>query len=90
MTSRPGPGIYDTLLDQTLADLLSWYTELRTMFGKLESEEQPTRYAEFVSKVLKQALQEESDPEKRLSLCNRIIDQLAGLADVYRPPPGNP
>jgi len=25
MTSRPGPGIYDTLLDQTLADLLSRY-----------------------------------------------------------------
>jgi hypothetical protein len=55
MNLRPGPGIYDTLLDQTLADLLSRYPELRTVFGKLESEEQPSRYAEFVSKVLKQS-----------------------------------
>jgi hypothetical protein len=54
MNLRPGPGIYDTLLDQTLADLLSRYPELRTVFEKLESEEQPARYAEFVSKVLKQ------------------------------------
>ena len=84
MSSRPGPGIYDTLLDQTLADLLSRYPELRTVFGKLESEEQPARYAEFVSKVLKQALREESDPEKRLALCNRIIDQLAGPAGPAR------
>jgi hypothetical protein len=54
MNFTPGPGIYDTLLDQTLADLLSRYPELRTVFGKLESEEQPSRYAAFVSKVLKQ------------------------------------
>jgi hypothetical protein len=33
---------------------LSRYPELRTVFGKLESEEQGSRYAEFVSKVLKQ------------------------------------
>jgi hypothetical protein len=35
--------VLDTLLDQTLADLLSRYPELRTVFGKLESEEQPSR-----------------------------------------------
>lgn len=62
MTSRPSPGIYDRLLDQDLMDLLARYPELRALFGKLETEEQPSRYAEFVSQVLKQALLEESDP----------------------------
>jgi HKD family nuclease len=37
MSSRPGPGIYDTLLDQTLADLLSRYPELRTVFPRLHA-----------------------------------------------------
>jgi hypothetical protein len=62
MTSRPSPGIYDRLLDQDLRDLLARYPELRPLFGKLEAEEQPSRYAEFVSQVLKQALLEEPDP----------------------------
>jgi len=77
VTSRPSPGIYDRLLDQDLKELLARYPELRPLFGKLETEEQPSRYAEFVSQVLKQALLEESDPERRRSLCNRIIDLLS-------------
>ncbi len=31
----------------------------------------------FVAKVLEQALREESDPDKRLALCNRILGQVA-------------
>ncbi|MCA1795396.1 MAG: hypothetical protein LC660_16280 [Desulfobacteraceae bacterium] len=63
MTFRPSPGIYDRLLDQDLTDLLARYPELRSLFGKLETEEQPSWYAEFVSQVLKQALLEEPDPD---------------------------
>jgi len=84
MTSRPSPGIYDRLLDQDLAELLGRYPELRALFGKLEAEEQPSRYAEFVSQVLRQALLEEPDPERRRVLCNRIIDLLAGPAGITR------
>jgi hypothetical protein len=40
-------------------------------------------YAEFVSQVLKQALLEEPDPERRRILCNRIIDLLAGPAVFF-------
>jgi hypothetical protein len=40
MTSRPGPGIYDTLLDQTLAGLLSRYPELQTVFPPLHAKAQ--------------------------------------------------
>ena len=71
-------GIYDALLDEYLRDLLAQYPELRTIFGKLDPEEQPARYASFVAKVLEQALREESDPEKRLALCNKILSQVAG------------
>jgi hypothetical protein len=84
MTSRPSPGIYDKLLDQDLTELLARYPELQTLFGKLEAEEQPSRYAEFVSQVLRQALLEEPDPERRRVLCNRIINLLAGPAGATR------
>lgn len=31
-----------------------------------------------MTKVVEQALRKESDPERRLALCNRILDQVAG------------
>jgi len=71
-------GIYEALLDEYLHDVLARHPELRTIFGKLDPEEQPSRYASVVAKVLEQALREESDPEKRLVLCNRILGQVAG------------
>ena len=71
-------GIYEALLDEYLRDVIDQHPELKTIFGKLDPEEQPSRYASFVAKVLEQALREESDPEKRLVLCNRILSQVAG------------
>ncbi|HET6516376.1 MAG TPA: DUF3427 domain-containing protein [Thermodesulfovibrionales bacterium] len=69
-------GIYEVLLDEYLRDVLAQYPELRAIFGKLDPEEQPARYATFVAKVLEQALREESDPERRLALCNKILGQV--------------
>jgi len=71
-------GIYDALLDRTLRDTLDRYPELRAVLGKIDAEEQPARYAAFIAKVVEQALQEETDPEKRLILCNSIINQVSG------------
>ncbi|MGK2905851.1 MAG: DEAD/DEAH box helicase family protein, partial [Desulfuromonadales bacterium] len=70
-------GIYEALIDECLRDTLSKYPELRSVFGKLDPEEQPARYAAFVSKVLEQALREESEADKRLALCNRILGYVA-------------
>jgi len=47
MTSRPAYNIYDALLDNHLQEMLDRYPELRTVFGKLDAEEQPARYAGF-------------------------------------------
>jgi superfamily II DNA or RNA helicase len=71
------PGIYEALVDEYFSDALALRPELRTVFGKIDPEEQPARYASFVSKVLEQALREEADSEKRLLLCNRILGQVA-------------
>ncbi|BDV42903.1 helicase [Geotalea uraniireducens] len=71
------PGIYDSLIDEYLRETLEKHPELRRVFGKIDQEEQPPRYAAFVAKVLEQALREETDPERRLALCNRILGQVA-------------
>jgi HKD family nuclease len=70
-------GIYEALLDEYLRDTLARHPELRTVFGKIDPEEQPARYAAFVAKVLEQALREEYDTEKRLALCNHLLGQVA-------------
>jgi superfamily II DNA or RNA helicase/HKD family nuclease len=71
------PGIYEALIDEYLRDALALRPELRTVFGKIDPEEQPAKYASFVAKVLEQALREESDSEKRLALCNLILGHVA-------------
>ena len=70
-------GIYESLLDECLRDALALRPELRAVFGKLDPEEQPGRYASFVAKVLEQALREESDSALRVALCNKILDIVA-------------
>lgn len=72
------PGLYEALLSERLRDLFSNHPELRSVFGKLDPEEQPARYAAFVSKVLEQALRSEKDAASRLTLCNEIIRLISG------------
>ena len=78
MISKPQNGIYDAVVDQELRDLLARYPELRTVFGKIDIEEQPNRYSAFLAGVIEQALKEVPDPVARFSICNRIIEIIAG------------
>jgi superfamily II DNA or RNA helicase/HKD family nuclease len=77
MASLPR-GIYEALLDEELNSALQHHPELRSVFGKLDPEEQPARYAAFLAGVLEKALRLEDDPETRLRLCNEIIERIAG------------
>jgi superfamily II DNA or RNA helicase/HKD family nuclease len=77
MKSLP-QGIYEALLDEELNDILQRNPELRSVFGKLDPEEEPARYAAFLAKLLEKALRLESDPERRLLLCNEIVERIAG------------
>jgi HKD family nuclease len=70
-------GIYESLLDEESELLLERHPELRRTVEKLEPGEQPSRYAAFVAKVLEQALREQTDPQRRLLLCNKILAQIA-------------
>ncbi len=74
----PAQGIYEALLDEDLQSILDRHPELRSVFGKLDSEEEPARYAAFLSKLLVKALRLESDTATRMRLCNDIIERIAG------------
>ena len=75
------PGIYDALLCEDIQQVLERHPELRTVFGKIDREEQPARYSAFIAKVLEQALREETKAESRLELCNQIIGLLGQSHD---------
>ncbi len=70
-------GIYDALLDEELREGLTRHPELRTVLGKIEAEEQPSRYAAFVAKILEEALRRRPDPTTRLALCNHLIESIS-------------
>ncbi|MCF6148270.1 MAG: DUF3427 domain-containing protein [Candidatus Kuenenia sp.] len=74
-------GIYDALLDERLRDALKSHPEVRTVFSKLDPEEQPVRYAAFIAKVIEQTLRQEDDPAVRFALCNRLIDLISNEAN---------
>ncbi len=78
-------GIYEALLDENLKDAIAKRPELRTVFGKIDPEEQPARYAAFLAKVVEQALREVADPERRLQLCNELSDHLCGGIEESHP-----
>lgn len=70
-------GIYEALLDEELNSILQRHPELRSVFGKLDPEEEPARYAAFLARILEKALRLENDSEARLRLCNEIIERIA-------------
>lgn len=74
-------GIYEALLSVGLKKVLENHSELRSVFGKLDPEDSPARYAAFVSRVLEQALKHEADASTRLRICNDILERLFQLPD---------
>ena len=71
-------GIYEALLDEDLAALLAQHPELRSVFAKIDPEEEPARYAAFLARIIEKALSLESDSGARLRLCNEIVAHIAG------------
>ena len=78
-------GIYEALLDESLKGIFEQHPELRSVFGKLDPDEEPSRYAAFVSKVLEKALRLEGDSAKRLKLCNQLLEEITGAPSVSSP-----
>lgn len=70
-------GLYDALIDEALEKTLSGHPELRVILTKIDPEEQPSRYAAFIEKIIEKALILETDSTKRLIFCNRVIDLIS-------------
>src|SRR5262249_32271068 len=62
--------------------ILQQHPELRSVFGKLDPEEAPARYAAFLARVLEKALRLEDDPAERLRLCNEIVERIASTSST--------
>jgi serine/threonine protein kinase HipA of HipAB toxin-antitoxin module len=75
------PGVYERLLDQELQDALAAHPELKPIFGKLDDEESPQAYAQFILEVLTRALRACST-EQRLPLVNGLV-ALIGATDGH-------
>jgi len=74
-------GIYDSLLDENLQGVLAAHPEIRAVLAKIEAEEEPERYAWFVSRILEKALSQQSGPEARRQLCNDLIRRISADPD---------
>ena len=80
------PGLYEQLLDTELAEALTAQPELKALLGKLDDEDAPHAYTQFVAQVLAQALRTRR-PEERLPLVNRLITLISaadGLDYIQR------
>jgi superfamily II DNA or RNA helicase/HKD family nuclease len=78
MTTQLAPGIYDALVDTHLQALLDNNPELRAVLGKVDTEEQPAKYSDFLAKVIRQVLREEANPDRQREICNAILTHLMG------------
>ena len=70
------PGLYERLLDEELSFALDAHPELKPILGKLDDEESPHAYGQFVLRLLVQALRD-LGPEDRLPFVNRLIALLS-------------
>jgi len=75
------PGVYESLLHEELQQFLEQNPELRAVFGKLDPEEEPSRYAAFIGRLIESALRLQTDSVERIALCNRLITELAKVPD---------
>ena len=79
-------GIYEKILDEELQELLQQNPELKPILRKIDDEEAPQIYAQFVGNLLKQALHI-AKKDERVSIVNRVLELLAstdGLDYVKR------
>jgi len=66
------PGLYERLLDEELSLALAARPELQAILGKLDDEEAPHAYGQFLLQLIVQALRDRA-PDERLPLVNRLI-----------------
>ena len=79
-------GIYEQVLDEELQALLDSHPDLKPVLRKIDDEDVPHVYAQFVGKVLGKALHV-AKKEQRIDIINRLLEILSatdGLDYVQR------
>jgi superfamily II DNA or RNA helicase len=70
------PGIYERLLDAELLDAIEQHPELKPILKKLDDEEAPHAYGQFLFQLVVRALRDRS-ADQRLPLVNRLVALLS-------------
>ena len=63
------PGIYEQVQSKRLESFLEAHPELRSIFSKIDPEEEPSKYSAFVSRFIEAALRQKTSTADRLALC---------------------
>ena len=80
------PGLYESLLTQSLASQLRAIPDLPITLHQVDEADQPHVLARHVQALVERALRERKDPELRLALVNGIIELLQQELDVVAGP----
>jgi len=73
---RLAVGLYERLLDAELSAALAAQPDFKSILGKLDDEEAPHAYGQFLLQLISQALRARK-PEERLPLVNRLVELIA-------------
>lgn len=79
-------GVYEQVLDEELQALLDSHPDLKPVLRKIDDEEAPEVYAQFIGKVLGKALHV-AKKNQRVDIINRLLELLSstdGLDYVQR------
>ncbi|MDD2599094.1 MAG: DUF3427 domain-containing protein [Kiritimatiellae bacterium] len=79
-------GIYEKVLDEELQELLDQHPEFKAILRKIDDEEAPQVYAQFIGNLFRKALHI-AKKDDRISIVNRVLEILAatdGLDYVKR------
>ena len=76
------PGIYERVQSNQLEDFLNANPELRSIFTKIDPEEEPSKYSAFVSRFIEVALRQKTTTADRLALCNELLGKIFSLGEM--------
>lgn len=80
MNSPLSEGLYEALLTRELQGVLDRSAHLESTLGKVDPEDQVHVLTRHIADVALRRLAEVRDPEKRLALANRLVDDIAGAS----------
>jgi superfamily II DNA or RNA helicase/HKD family nuclease len=76
------PGLYEQVQSKRLESFLEAHPELRSIFTKIDPEEEPSKYSAFVSRFVEAALRQKTSTADRLALCNELLQKIFSLGEM--------